>query len=65
MAMNSTAKSKWIFRAMLGFASGVVTEASLSKFNLTSNNTLSYKFEADVTLRNPNKNVEEYHSNCT
>jgi len=34
-----------------------VTEASLTKFNLTGNNTLSYKLEAKIASRNPNKKV--------
>jgi hypothetical protein len=42
-----------------------VTEASLSKFNLTSNNTLSYKFEANITLRNPNRDVQVYYRKVT
>ncbi|KAK2447193.1 NDR1/HIN1 protein [Trifolium repens] len=42
-----------------------VTEASLSKFNLTNNNTLSYKLEAKITSRNPNKHVEVYFRKVT
>ncbi|KAI5424427.1 NDR1/HIN1-like protein 10 [Lathyrus oleraceus] len=34
-----------------------VTQASLTKFNLTTN-TLDYKLEANITSRNPNKIVE-------
>jgi hypothetical protein len=42
-----------------------VTEASLSNFNLTSNTTLSYKLEAKITSRNPNKHVEVYFRKVT
>ncbi|XP_045798350.1 NDR1/HIN1-like protein 10 [Trifolium pratense] len=38
-----------------------VTDASLTKFNLTNNNTLDYKLEANITSRNPNKNVIVYY----
>ncbi|CAL5207653.1 unnamed protein product [Lathyrus oleraceus] len=38
-----------------------VTEASLTMFNLTSNNILDYKLEANITSRNINKNMEMYH----
>jgi len=34
-----------------------VTEASLTKFNLTGNNTLSYKLQAKIASRNPNKKL--------
>jgi len=34
-----------------------VTEASLTKFNLTGNSTLSYKLQAKIASRNPNKKV--------
>jgi hypothetical protein len=38
-----------------------VTEASLTKFNLTRNNTLSYKLEAKIASRNPNKKVTVHY----
>ncbi|CAI8615414.1 unnamed protein product [Vicia faba] len=38
-----------------------ITDASLTMFNLTGNNTLDYKLEANITSRNPNKNVEIYY----
>ncbi|XP_058742525.1 NDR1/HIN1-like protein 2 [Vicia villosa] len=42
-----------------------ITQASLTKFNLTSNNKLDYKLEANITSRNPNKNVEIYYMTIT
>ncbi|XP_058742523.1 NDR1/HIN1-like protein 10 [Vicia villosa] len=42
-----------------------VTDASLTKFNLTGNNTLDYKLEATIRSRNPNKNVEIYYRTIT
>ncbi|XP_058742530.1 NDR1/HIN1-like protein 10 [Vicia villosa] len=42
-----------------------ITDASLTKFNLTANNTLDYKLEANITSRNPNKNVEIYYKTIT
>ncbi|MCI32639.1 protein YLS9-like, partial [Trifolium medium] len=42
-----------------------VTDASLTKFNLTNNNTLDYKLEANITSRNPNKNVIVYYREIT
>ncbi|XP_058777116.1 NDR1/HIN1-like protein 3 [Vicia villosa] len=38
-----------------------ITESSLSEFNLTSNNTLDYKLEANIAPRNSNKNAEIWH----
>ncbi|XP_057418087.1 NDR1/HIN1-like protein 10 [Lotus japonicus] len=38
-----------------------VTEASLTHFNLTSNNTLYFKFKVDISARNPNNNVKVYY----
>ncbi|XP_050914222.1 NDR1/HIN1-like protein 2 [Lathyrus oleraceus] len=61
--------SSWIiFCAVITFApSNVkfhVTQASLTKFNLTTN-TLDYKLEANITSRNPNKNVEIHYMRVT
>ncbi|TKY44817.1 YLS9 protein [Spatholobus suberectus] len=38
-----------------------VTEASLTQFNLTSNNTLYYNFKVNITVRNPNNNIVVYY----
>ncbi|XP_027357349.1 NDR1/HIN1-like protein 10 [Abrus precatorius] len=38
-----------------------ITEASLTQFNLTSNNTLYYNFKVNITVRNPNKNIIVYY----
>ncbi|XP_057418078.1 NDR1/HIN1-like protein 10 [Lotus japonicus] len=38
-----------------------VTEASLMQFNLTSNNTLYFKFRVKISARNPNHNVKIYY----
>ncbi|XP_027357348.1 NDR1/HIN1-like protein 10 [Abrus precatorius] len=38
-----------------------VTEASLTQFNLTSNNTLYYNFKVNITVINPNNNVIVYY----
>ncbi|CAK8544589.1 unnamed protein product [Lathyrus sativus] len=42
-----------------------VTEASLTKFKLSGNDTLDYKLEANITSRNPNKNVEVHYMRTT
>ncbi|CAK8544608.1 unnamed protein product [Lathyrus sativus] len=42
-----------------------ITDASLTNFNLTSNNALDYKLEANITSRNPNKDVEIYYMKIT
>ncbi|KAH9674385.1 NDR1/HIN1-like protein 10 [Citrus sinensis] len=34
-----------------------VTDASLTEFNLTSNNNLNYKLALNITIRNPNKKI--------
>ncbi|RDX97344.1 NDR1/HIN1-like protein 10, partial [Mucuna pruriens] len=38
-----------------------VTDASLTQFNLTSNNTLYYNFNVNITVRNPNKHIIVYY----
>ncbi|QCD92324.1 NDR1/HIN1-like protein 10 [Vigna unguiculata] len=38
-----------------------VTDASLTQFNLTNNNTLYYNFKVNVTVRNPNNNIVVYY----
>ncbi|XP_058742522.1 uncharacterized protein LOC131615019 [Vicia villosa] len=38
-----------------------ITEDSLSEFNLTANNTLDYKLEANIAPRNSIKNAEIWH----
>ncbi|TKY44822.1 YLS9 protein [Spatholobus suberectus] len=42
-----------------------VTEASLTQFNLTSDNTLYYNFNVNVTVRNPNKHIIVYYREIT
>jgi hypothetical protein len=42
-----------------------VTDATLSEFNLTNNNTLYYNFKLNVTLRNPNNNIIVYYRRIT
>ncbi|KAL2344143.1 hypothetical protein Fmac_005428 [Flemingia macrophylla] len=42
-----------------------VTEASLTQFNFTSNNTLFYHLKVNVTVRNPNKHMIVYYRNIT
>ncbi|KAL1318302.1 hypothetical protein HN51_070577 [Arachis hypogaea] len=43
-----------------------VTNASLTQFNLTNNNTtLNYKFKVNITARNPNNNVVVYYRRIT
>ena len=42
-----------------------VTDASLTQFNLTSNNTLYYNFKVNVTMRNPNNNIIVYYRRIT
>ncbi|CAK8544590.1 unnamed protein product [Lathyrus sativus] len=42
-----------------------ISDASLTKFKVISNNTLDFKFEANITSRNPNKNVEIYYLTIT
>ncbi|KAL5098309.1 hypothetical protein RYX36_002636 [Vicia faba] len=41
------------------------TDASLTKFNLASNNTLDYKLESNITARNSYKSVEVYYRRVT
>ncbi|TKY44818.1 YLS9 protein [Spatholobus suberectus] len=38
-----------------------VTDASLTQFNLTSNNTLYYNFKVNITARNPSNNIIVYY----
>ncbi|BAU02676.1 hypothetical protein VIGAN_11223800 [Vigna angularis var. angularis] len=38
-----------------------VTDASITQFNLTNNNTLYYNFKVNVTVRNPNNNIVVYY----
>jgi len=38
-----------------------VTDASLTQFNLTNNNTLYYNLKVNVTVRNPNNNIVVYY----
>ena len=38
-----------------------VTDASLTEFNLTSNNTLYYNLKVNVTVRNPNNKIVVYY----
>ncbi|KAL1318328.1 hypothetical protein AAHE18_15G198400 [Arachis hypogaea] len=43
-----------------------VTNASLTQFNLTNNNTtLNYKFKVNIIARNPNNNVVVYYRRIT
>ncbi|CAL0332580.1 unnamed protein product [Lupinus luteus] len=42
-----------------------VTEASLTQFNLTNNNTLYFNFQVNITTRNPNKNTIVYYRKIT
>ncbi|KAF7822198.1 NDR1/HIN1-like protein 10 [Senna tora] len=42
-----------------------VTEASLTQFNLSSNNTLSYNFRVNITVRNPNKHITVSYRSIT
>ncbi|XP_020231461.1 NDR1/HIN1-like protein 10 [Cajanus cajan] len=43
-----------------------VTDASLTQFNLTTNNnTLYYNFKVNVTVRNPNNNIIVYYRRIT
>lgn len=38
-----------------------ITDVSLTKFNLTSDNILYYNFKVNITIRNPNNNVIVYY----
>ncbi|XP_021289302.1 NDR1/HIN1-like protein 10 [Herrania umbratica] len=38
-----------------------VTDASLTEFNLTTNNTLHYNLAVNITVRNPNKRIGIYY----
>lgn len=38
-----------------------VTDASLTQFNLTSNDNLQYKLAVNITIRNPNKKIGVYY----
>jgi len=40
-----------------------VTDASLTQFNFTNNNTLNYNLALNITIRNPNRIVEIYYDN--
>ncbi|XP_004497666.1 NDR1/HIN1-like protein 10 [Cicer arietinum] len=40
-----------------------VTDASLSQFNFTNNNTLHYNLALNISIRNPNKRVGIYYDN--
>ncbi|KAK7291362.1 hypothetical protein RIF29_06437 [Crotalaria pallida] len=40
-------------------------EASLIQFNLTTNNTLYFNFNVNITARNPNKNTNVYYRGIT
>ncbi|RDX97345.1 NDR1/HIN1-like protein 10, partial [Mucuna pruriens] len=42
-----------------------VTEASLTHFNLTSNNTLCYNLKVNITVSNPNNNMIVYNRRIT
>ncbi|TKY44819.1 YLS9 protein [Spatholobus suberectus] len=42
-----------------------VINASLTQFNLTSNNTLYYNFKVNITVRNPYNNIVVYYSRIT
>ena len=42
-----------------------VTEAYLTQFNLTNNNTLHYNFKVNITARNPNNNIIVYYRRIT
>lgn len=37
------------------------TEASLTQFNLTNNNTLHYNLDVNISIRNPNKKIGIYY----
>jgi hypothetical protein len=40
-----------------------VTDASLTQFNFTNNNTLHYDLAVNITIRNPNRRVGIYYDN--
>lgn len=42
-----------------------VADASLTQFNLTSNNNLYYNFKVNITMRNPNKQMIVYYRRIT
>ncbi|KAK7314665.1 hypothetical protein VNO77_33192 [Canavalia gladiata] len=42
-----------------------VTDASLTQFNLTNNNTLYYNLKVNITVRNPNNNIIVYYRGIT
>ncbi|KAK7380091.1 hypothetical protein VNO78_32491 [Psophocarpus tetragonolobus] len=42
-----------------------VTDASLTQFNLTSNNNLYYNLKVNITVRNPNNNIIVYYRKIT
>ncbi|KAK7314667.1 hypothetical protein VNO77_33194 [Canavalia gladiata] len=42
-----------------------VTDATLTQFNLTTNNTLHYNLKVNITVRNPNNNVKVYYRAIT
>ncbi|KAH1086253.1 hypothetical protein GYH30_017976 [Glycine max] len=42
-----------------------VTDASLTQFNLRSNNTLDYNLKVSITVRNPNNNIIVYYGRIT
>ncbi|CAL5207455.1 unnamed protein product [Lathyrus oleraceus] len=40
-----------------------VTDASLTRFNFTNNNTLHYDLAVNITIRNPNRRIGIYYDN--
>jgi len=42
-----------------------ITDATLTEFNITNNNTLYYNFKVNVTVRNPNNNIIVYYRRIT
>ncbi|KAK7380090.1 hypothetical protein VNO78_32490 [Psophocarpus tetragonolobus] len=42
-----------------------VTDASLTQFNLTTDNTLYYNLRVNITVRNPNNNILVYYRKIT
>ncbi|PNX63114.1 hypothetical protein L195_g044167 [Trifolium pratense] len=42
-----------------------ITDATLTEFNITNNDTLYYNFKVNVTARNPNDNIIVYYRQIT
>ncbi|KAL5067600.1 hypothetical protein RYX36_018487 [Vicia faba] len=40
-----------------------ITNASLTQFSFTNNNTLNYNFDLDITIQNPNQKLGIYYDN--